>query len=194
MTKYKYYLKKPKGEITKDILQWTLTAGVVAIAATSSPFFLLNAVKAFTKTRKGQRHKRKDIYNAFYRLRCQGCLDFKEENNQVYISLTEDGRKKAGWMQINHLAIKAPKQWKKRWYLIIFDIAHNHRAKREALRGLIKRLGLYQLQKSVWAYPHDCTDEIELLRDFFGLSENELRVVVAENIGDDIFLRKKFDC
>lgn len=193
MTKYKYYLKKQKGEITKDILRWTLTAGVIAIAATSSPFFILNVAKAFAKTREGRRYKGKDIYNAFYRLRYQECLNFEEENNQIYISLTDEGRKKAGWMQINHLVIKAPKQWKKKWYLIIFDIAHSHRAKREALRGLIKRLGLHQLQKSVWTYPHDCTDEIELLRDFFGLSEHELRVVVAENIGDDTFLREKFN-
>lgn len=192
MTKYKYYFKKPKGEITKDVLRWALTAGVIAIAATS-PYFLFNIAKAFAKGKDGRRHKRKDIYNAFYRLRKQGCIVFEEENNQIFVSLTEEGRKKASWLQINHLVIKKPKRWDRRWRLIIFDVPHTHRAKREALRGLIKRLGLHPLQKSVWIYPHDCHDEIELLRDFFGLSKHELRIVLAEDIEDDLFIREKFN-
>lgn len=192
MTKYKYYFKKPRGEITKDVLRWALTAGVIIVAATS-PYFLFNIVKAFAKGQDGRRYKRKDIYNVFYRLRKQKHILFEEENNQIFISLTEEGRKKAGWLQINHLVIKKQKRWDRKWRLIIFDIPHDHRAKREALRGLIKRLGLYPLQKSVWIYPYDCCDEIELLKDFFGLSEHELRIVLAENIGSDLFLRERFN-
>lgn len=192
MTKYKYYFKKPKGEITKDILRWALTAGVIAVAATS-PYFLFNIVRAFAKGQDGRRYKRKDIYNTFYRLRKQECIIFEEEGNQIFISLTEEGRKKADWLQINHLVIKKPKRWDKKWRLIMFDVPHIHRPKREALRGLIKRLGLYPLQKSVWIHPHDCHDEIKLLRDFFGLSEHELRIVLTEDIGDDLFLKEKFN-
>lgn len=192
MSKYKYYLKKPKREITKDILVGVATAGVVAVAATS-PFFIINVLRVLWKEKDRSRYKRKDIYNTFYRLRKQGFLNMEEDRHgQLYISLTDKGRAKAIWYQINNLSIKVPKKWDTYWRVIIFDIKDKHRVKREALRGLLKRLGLVQLQKSVWIYPYDCRDEIDLLRDFFGLDAQELRLITARDIGDDAFLKNHF--
>ncbi len=74
----------------------------------------------------------------------------------------------------------------------MFDIAHDNRLVREALRGFLKRLNFIQMQKSVWLCPYNCKDEIDLLRDFFKLSESELRVVVSSDIGDERPLRKSF--
>ena len=74
----------------------------------------------------------------------------------------------------------------------MFDISQVRKANREAFRGKLRELGFRPLQKSIWIYPYDCRDETELLRDFFGLSDNEFRLVVAENIGDDIFMKKVF--
>lgn len=189
MSKYKYYLKKPKGIIAKDILIWAATAGVIAIAATS-PFFIVNLLRAF---KQGNQYKRDHVRNTFNRLRKQGCLTVTYKNKQMYISLTEKGRKEAGIYQINHLAIKKPKRWDKKWRVIIFDIPHEQRVKREALRGLLKRLKCYQLQKSVWAHPFDCKDEIDLLRDFFGFTQHELRLMVVENIGDEKIIQEAFN-
>lgn len=188
MTKYKYYFKKPKTEIAKDVLIWLATAGVVAVAATS-PFFIVNLLRAFSR---GRRYERKDLYNTFYYLRKRGYIDIYQENKQMYISLTEDGRKKAGWFQINHLIIRKPRKWDHKWRIIIFDVEEKHRSKREAMRGLFKRLGLTALQKSAWVYPYECRDEIELLRDFFGLNENELRYIVTDDMGGDKEVRKLF--
>ena len=36
--KYKYYFKKPKSEIAKDILTWLVGAGAIYIAASFSIF------------------------------------------------------------------------------------------------------------------------------------------------------------
>ena len=75
---------------------------------------------------------------------------------------------------------------------MIFDISQLKKFYREAFRGRLKELGFFPLQKSVWVYPFDCQAEIELLREFFGLSEKEIRLVVAESIGDDSKLKKFF--
>lgn len=189
MTKYKYYFKKPKGEITKDILLWAAMGAVITIAA-PSPYFIVNILKAFKKENK---YERKEIYNAFYRLRKEECLVMKKRRRQLYISLTEKGRKRAGWYQIDHLKIKKQKKWDGKWYVIIFDISHHFRIKREALRGLLKRLEFLQLQKSVWIHPYDCHDEINLLKDFFGLSSEELRLLVVDDIGDDRAIKAHFN-
>lgn len=188
MSKYKYVLKKPKGAIARDILLGIAAAGILMVAATS-PFFIVNLLRAF---KRGNLYKRDQVRNTFNRLRKQGCITMRKEGKQLYISLTEKGRWEAGLYQINHLKIKKPKRWSKKWYVVIFDIPHDQRVKREALRGFFKRLGLSQLQKSVWVYPYDCKDEIYLLRDFFGFTQREIRLMTIENIGDDKILRETF--
>jgi len=193
--KYKYYFKRPKSEIVKDILYWLSVAGAVAIAATS-PYFGVNLLKAYKKAQKQKREKkypRKKFYDAFYNLKRQGLIEIKKQNHQIYISLTREGKKKAGWLQIDALEIKKQKRWDRKWRIVIFDISQLKKLYREAFRGKLKELGFYPLQKSVWIYSFPCQTEIELLREFFGLTEKEIRLITAENIGDDSKLRKFFN-
>ena len=189
MTQYKYYLKKPKGEIMKDILRWVAIIGVTGIASTS-PYFANNILRAFQKKHC---YQIKNISNAFYRLKKKGYIKIKQQNHQIYISLTQEGKKKAGRFQINALHIKKPKKWDKKWRIIMFDITESHKIKREALRGIFKKFAFYQLQKSVWIFPYNCRDEIDLLRDFFGLTIHELRFVIAEKIDNDNIMKQYFN-
>lgn len=190
MSKYKYYFKKPKSEITKDILTWLFIAGIVCVAA-SSPYFIWNITRSFFRNIQ-RPHPKKKTYNTFYMLWKRGYIDIKKHNHQIYISLTEEGRKKAGMFQINSLEVKRQKKWDKKWRLVMFDISEKKKIKRGALRGKLKELGFFPLQKSVWVHAYPCSDEIELLKDFFGLSSKEVRVVTADDIGDASFLKKIF--
>lgn len=188
MTRYKYYFKKPKSEITKDILKFLLISGMICIAATS-PYFGVNIVRGIKRMR---RYKRKKVYDAFYKLRKSEHIQTKTKGGQIYISLTKKGKSMAGWLQIDELKIKKPKKWDKKWRLVAFDISQLKRIYREALRGKLKELGFHQLQKSVWIHPFNCKDEINLLIDFFGFSKEEIRLVLADNIGDDRELKELF--
>jgi DNA-binding transcriptional regulator PaaX len=186
--KYKYYFKKPRAEITKDIFSWLMLAGAISIAATS-PFFITNLLKSSKRWRKYSKRK---IWDGFYNLRRQGLIEFQKNNHQIYITLTEKGKVKAGWLQIDSLEIKKPKRWDKKWRIVIFDISQLKKLYRESFRGKLKELDFYPLQKSVWIHPFNCQAEIGLLKDFFGLSERELRLIVAESIGNDKEVRKFF--
>lgn len=188
LKKYKYYFAKPRSEIVKDVLSWLAIAGAIYIAA-SSPYFIRNLLSNYKKWRK---YPRKKVRDTFYNLKKQGLIKIKKKNHQIYISLTKEGKKKAGIFQIDSLKIKRPKKWDGKWRLVIFDISQLKKFYREAFRGKLKELGFYPLQKSVWVYPFDCQAEIELLREFFGLSEKEIRLAVAEGIGDDSKLKKFF--
>ena len=189
MSRYKYYFSKPKSEISKDILKGLAIAGVVCIAA-SSPYFGVNLLKSL-KNKK--RYKNKKVYDTFYNLRRRGCVEVTERNHQIYISLTDKGKKTAGRFQIDSLKINKPKKWDGKWQLVIFDIGNLKRFYRDALRGKLKELGFHLLQKSVWVYPFPCKDEIDLLREFFALSKKEICLITAENIENSEFLRKIFD-
>jgi len=188
LKKYKYYFRKPKSVIVKDVLQWLAVGGAITIAA-SSPYFIHNLVNA--RKRFGTYPKKK-VRDTFSNLKRQGLISVDKRNHQIYISLTKKGKAKAGWMQIDSLKIKKPKKWDRKWRIVIFDIAQLKKVYREAFRGKLKELGFRPLQKSVWIYPFDCEPEIELLRDFFGLSYEEMRLIVAEKIGKDEQLKEYF--
>jgi len=188
MTKYKYYFKKPKSAIIKDILYYLLLAGMIYIAA-SSPYFTIRLLKNIKRWNKYPKRKLSD---AFYLLRKQGCIKIERKNHQIYISLTEKGKKKASWLQIDALKIKRPKRWDRKWRIVIFDISQLKKFYREAFRGKLKELGFYPLQKSVWIIPFECKDEIELLKDLFGLTEKEVRLIIAEDIGQAEQIKKHF--
>ncbi|MDO8558962.1 MAG: hypothetical protein Q7R84_01390 [bacterium] len=188
MSKYKYYFRKPKSEITKDILKWLTIAGAVSVAA-ASPYFVTNLVNGFKNKNK---YKKKKIGDTFYNLRRQGCLNINVKGHRVFISLTERGKKMAGRFQIDSLKINKLKKWDRKWRIVIFDIIQLKRLQRNAFRGKLMELGFSPLQKSVWINPYPCKDEIELLREFFGLGQREIRLIVAEDIENVDFLIKTF--
>ena len=179
---------KRKGEIIKDIFSWLVIGGMIAVAATS-PYFLYNILCSLNKK---QQYNKQSVANAFYRLRKEGFIVFKKHSNQLYISLSEAGKAKAGKFQINSLHIQRPKKWDGKWRIIIFDISDRHRVKREALRGFLKHLQFYKLQESVWVHPFDCKREMELLQEFFGFTSKEIQLIVAEQVETPDFLRAKF--
>lgn len=187
--KYKYYFRKPKSEIVKDVL-YTLFLASALVVASSSPYFLLNIVKGYKKWKK---YPKKKLRDTFYNLRRQGLIVIEKTDHNLNIRLTKEGRRRAGMLQIDFLNIKRSKKWDRKWRVIIFDICELKRTYRDLFRGKLKELGFYQLQKSVWICPFDCEAEIEILRDFFALSEKELRLIIAEKIENDSELRTFFD-
>lgn len=184
--KYKYYFKKPKSEIGKDIIKWLAITGLVCFAA-QSPYFSVNLIRNFKRWHK---YKKRNVSDTFQRLRRQGCIKIEKEEHEIRISLTDEGKKMAGWLQIDALKIKPSKKWDKKWRIVIFDIAQLKKFYREAFRGKLKELGFYPLQKSVWIHPYNCYDEIELLRNFFGLTHKEMRLIITDDIGPCDWLRK----
>jgi DNA-binding transcriptional regulator PaaX len=185
---------KNKSEITKIILKSIFMGGAIAIASTSPTFvsrILPNIIK-YAKYKIKNKKQQKSFYSTFNRLKNKGMIKIEYRGKQIHISLTEEGKKMAGKYQINDLKIDKPKKWDKKWRILIFDIENKQNIKREALRGKIKEWGLYQLQKSVWVYPYDFQKEIILLREFFGLTDKEMKVILATAIENDQDAREFF--
>ncbi|OGI16846.1 MAG: CRISPR-associated endonuclease Cas2 [Candidatus Moranbacteria bacterium RIFCSPHIGHO2_02_FULL_40_12b] len=106
--------------------------------------------------------------------------------------MTPEGRKWAGKYQIDDLKIKKPWHWDKKWRVLIFDIKEKQRSKREALRGKLKELGFYQIQKSVWVCPYEFKKEIAILRSFFGLTSDEMTIMEVNSIENDQKIKSFF--
>jgi hypothetical protein len=180
-------MQNKTGEISKTILKGILTAGVIVIASTS-PYFISRTLPKIIKYAcyhwKNKRQKNK-FAKRFSYLKNHGLINIENKRGQIYISLTEEGKKLAGKYQIDDLRIKKSGKWDKKWRILIFDIKNKQKIKREALRGKIKELKLYQLQKSVWIYPYDFRKEMSILRKFFQFTKDEMQIIIADEIEND---------
>ncbi|KKT16747.1 MAG: hypothetical protein A2654_00345 [Candidatus Nealsonbacteria bacterium RIFCSPHIGHO2_01_FULL_43_31] len=188
MEKYKYYFRKPRSEITKDILTLLLISGGIAIAATS-PYF---GIAIWKNLKNRNKYPKRRVSSKFCELRKRGFIILEKDAHDIKLALTPKGEKIAGYMQINKMKIQRPKKWDSLWRVLTFDISNLKTTQRNAIRKLLKEIGFQCLQKSVWVHAFDCKAEIEIINDFFGLKENEMRLIVAKDIGDSRELKRKF--
>lgn len=188
----KYYFKKPKGAIVKDVLFWLAIIGAIYVAA-GSPHFVRALLQQW---QKGKKYKLRSKESTFYRMRKQGLIAIERKGHQYKVALTEKGRKMAGWLQLDSLEVKKPKKWKGNWYFLMFDVAQINRWKRDILRSFLKRMKFVFFQKSIWVHAYDCTPELEVLKEFLGLSDQEIKLIVIPDKGlpyqDSLKLRRIF--
>ncbi len=187
-------MKKRIVYTSKQILQSILRAGIIALEVSTSGYSIKALIKAlyYSPSRHTKNKKKRNYTDSFYYLKRKNLISYRYQGKQLYIALTPKGRKLAKRYFINNLVIKQSKKWDKKWRVIIFDIKSKQKHKREALRGKLKDLGFYQLQKSVWAIPYKCHREVDVLRNFFSLNKNELKIITAANIENDYQLRYFF--
>lgn len=190
-------IKRIAGKTTKIVLYSLLISGGVAIAATS-PYAakgiwkcLKYAIKKVYYKRK-QKIREEQIRNSFYYLKRNRLIKTRMSGRQIYISLTEEGKKIAKKCKFDELKIRKSKKWDGKWRILVFDIEEKHRSKREALRGKIKELGLFKFQKSIWIYPYDFEEELSELQKFFRFRDGEAMYIIAERIDNEDFLKEYF--
>lgn len=163
------------------------TAGILAVAVLAPN--ALQALKPFLK--------RKKKYSLSYyltqktkKLIKNGFLKIDIKNGKEFLSLTEKGKRKLFYYQITEQ--KKNIKWDSKWRVIIFDVWENVRKKRNLLRMEIKNFGFIQLQKSVWIYPYECAEFVDLLKTDLSFGKN-IRYMVVEKLDHDENLRKYFN-
>ncbi len=106
--------------------------------------------------------------------------------------LNENGKKKILQFDIEKLEIKKPVKWDGKWWVVMFDVPEKFRKLRDSLRLHFRKIGLIELQKSVFVYPYPCYKEIEFILEFYN-AKKYVRFVLAEKIDNELHLRKKFN-
>ncbi len=106
------------------------------------------------------------------------------------LTLTEKGKQKA--LRYNLEKIEIPKQkWDGRWRIVVFDIPESRRDARDAFRALLKKMGFYELQKSVFIHPYECKNEIDFLIEFYNIRPY-VRFITVEDIDNQLHLKRHF--
>ncbi len=178
---------RPRKSFGKDVLRALLVVGATVLVL-SNPYA---ATRFLREIRRGISQKK--LRNSFYYLCKRGLVHYEEAEGQIFLSLTEKGKKIASRYDFFEKGkIKNSSVWDGQWRLVLFDIATEHRTKRNALRFLLKRLGFVQFQKSVWLIPYNCGKEIDDLKKFFNLTDSEVRLALSRNMGDMSKYKKIF--
>lgn len=125
------------------------------------------------------------------RLQRQNIVKIVEKDGLSEVHLTQKGRLRILKYKLEEMSIDKPKQWDKKWRIIIYDISKFKRRQQNSFRRMLKKLKLLQLQKSVYLTPYSCNKEIEFLRQYFDVGEGVL-YIIAEHIENEGIYKKFF--
>lgn len=187
--KIKEFLDSESGyaTATKVVLATIATAGVIFVIATAP-----NVFQILGSFKKSRRYSKKQLRNAFYSLKRRNFIKvIQEKDDKIKIELTNKGEVRIKEFSIDSLTIPQPKQWDNKWRVVIFDIPNKFAKARDALRKKLKELNFYQLQKSVWVFPHECEDEILFIANIFQI-EPFIEILVVEKMLHENRIKKFF--
>lgn len=117
-------------------------------------------------------------------------IELVTRNDRLFVRLTQKGKVKALLARLES-DFKKSNKWDGKWRVVIWDIPEDSKEQRNRIRQLVKDLGFFQLQKSVFITPHSLPSsavaylrECELLRF--------IRFLRVDKIDDDQYLKKHF--
>lgn len=115
----------------------------------------------------------------------------RNAKGEMEIYVTEAGRTVVKKHSAALITVKPHKSWDGLWRIVIFDVPEYQRTIRDLLRHSLRRLQFYELQKSVFVYPHDCFKEMRQLAAIYE-AENFMHLITAKTIERDGELKKHF--
>lgn len=124
---------------------------------------------------------------ALKRLEKQKTVEIIEERNMQVVKLTTKGKKKIVKYAISELEIKKPKTWDRKWRVVVYDISNSQKQLQVFIRETLKNLGFFAMQESVYIYPYPCFDEIEFLREYYGLGSQIQYLLVTQIENDELY-------
>ena len=118
-------------------------------------------------------------YVGFKNLERRGLIKFKDNDRFIFT------RKGVHWRQsslLRYFREKNRNKWDKKWRIVIFDIPQELHKERVVFRNRLKSIGFIALQKSVFAFPYPCNEEMGDIGNKLGIGDY-IDILVAESIG-----------
>jgi CRISPR/Cas system-associated endoribonuclease Cas2 len=166
-----------------------LCAGI-ALAAQRTPGKQLQVLRDVAKEWKAIEPRA--LNRAVTRLYASKLIDRKtnSDGTDTFV-LSDKGRKRVLRFDIRTIEIPHPQTWDGKWRLVLYDVPEEVRLLRAELSGVLKRLGFYELQKSVFIHPYECVDQVDFVIEAYDAREY-VRHMVVERIDDSAPLIKHF--
>jgi len=160
-----------------------------SLSLTYSPYRQKRILKSLSRELKkiDEKELKKEINNLY---RSKLVRKQRNSDGSYTFFLTDKGKMKGLTYHFEKMKIEKRK-WDGKWRMVVFDIPERLRWGRDALREKLKKLGFFELQKSVFIFPYECKDEINFVIEFFKLRKF-VRFCVLESIDNELHLKKIF--
>lgn len=134
-----------------------------------------------------KKYQKKRLNQTINRLKKQKLVKIVEKSGQIIVKITDKGRVRALQYKFGDMKIDKPKTWDRKWRIVIFDIPEKCKRVRDLFRSHLKTMGFFNLQESVWVHPYPCFEQIEYLRQIYGVAIN-VDYILAQKIeeSDDL--------
>ena len=174
---------KVKDSKTKELLKYLAIGGGIATVSLLAPMLPLHLLKAYMRERRFQR---KLFLRDVKRLQERKLIDMEElPDKSVRMVLEKAGKRKVLEYRLADMQLPKPKQWDKKWRLVMFDIPDRYKKGRDALRYKMKELGFHRLQKSVFLHPFACEDEIDFVASVYEVRKYVMMIPVGRFEGEE---------
>lgn len=179
----------------KTLLQWLIFSAAIGITLSSpagTRAFICELNKFIFKDESEKKvYKPSKLSQTLYNLKKRKIIKIGKVGSKTFIELTEKGKRKKLYYDLECLRIPKQELWDGKWRILMFDIPEAKKTAREALRSRLKQLNFVQFQKSVWAYPYFCNNEIDFITEYFSIAKYVNLITVK--IENDEPLRVKFE-
>lgn len=170
--------RNKRAMVQRAILASVAVAGVLAAAAiVPGASQILKVIDP--KGRRLKNYFRNSAYRARDTLLAKGYMEFVNTSDSKKFRLTEEGKKYLRKLEGNEYKLEKPKKWDGQFRIVTFDIKEGRKKVREQLRDILRQIGFYPLQKSVWVYPYDCEELVTMLKADFKIGRDILYVIAA---------------
>ena len=115
--------------------------------------------------------RQRDFSREAKRLKKRGYVALTKTKKGWIVSITKKGKRRLQQFKIRKITLPRQKTWDGKWRLFVFDVPEKFSYARNAMRDNLKRLGFYNIQRSVLAYPHACREEVGMIANYYGLDE-----------------------
>ena len=92
---------------------------------------------------------------------------------------------------MDDMKIKRPLRWDKKWRVVTYDIPEKKASLRRELAAKLQALGFFEIQRSVWVHPFECTKELNFLIKLYG-ADTYVRTMLVDRINSDRDIRTHF--
>lgn len=137
-------------------------------------------------------YERKEIRKVIARWQSRQVIATRRGKGGMLLVLTRKGKENVARHLLTTLKIKRQRKWDGMWRLVAFDIPEKSANARQSFRRALSRLGLVQVQRSLWASPFPCEREVIFLSAVFRVKPH-VTVFETQAMREGKALKQKFN-
>lgn len=168
--------KFQRDKFNKIILGTIYGVGLISTALIAPK--MIKIISKFEPEFLKKKNSKYSFNRSLSNLRTNGFIVYEKTEKGSFARLTPKGEAKLRQVQLEDYKIKKPMRWDGKWRMLIFDIREERKNTRDKIRRTLMRIGFVRLQDSVWVYPYDCEDLINLLKVDYKIGLDVLYVIV----------------